>query len=1009
VSVLAPSAEIEQYVEGPVDRANSVLFFHLCEAFEKLDKDRVKLGKSREQKLFHPRLIDRSSKQSMYQLVRLIIPANDTTRTKYGLKESKLKAVLREAIGLRKDSNEGKMLEKFKNDRVNGRNAGDLSLVVQEVLNERGFGVQQAGRKLTVEEINNFLDKLHAVPDMSQRISLFTDLLYKVNCREMKWIIRIIIGDMKIGVKHERFLRALHPDALDQYNTHLNLRRVCAQCKDADVRLRAEVKFGHRFKPMLGFKPIGINKCLDAFESEPFAIEPKLDGERIMIHWNSKDSSKTKLFSRQGLDFAGKYDYLEALKEQLQESILAEECILDGEILVYDRVKKEFLEFGSNRTIAKELGERVRKQEETDDLDHWLTIILFDVVYVESYLVERQGSLTGLPLEERRAILEKIIREMNNKVMLIEHLRIDSEDRDERYEGMYSRLEKVILDRGEGLMLKRLGSTYDLNARKRDGWVKVKPEYCHSLSDAIDVLIVGGYLSEGQRRKGGASHWMIAVAKDPQDGGHPTEFYGLGKVGTGYSLKELEQLRETLKDGEHKWDDANTPKFLMGWKPAKKDDRPDFWYEPHKSVIVSVSGAEIVRSEHWSSQFVVRFPRVKQIRWKGDKAWHECLRFSELKKIFEQSKGALSRTLETKKRHHLEGSRELSTAKRRKSSRLKKAVNTLPASFVEEAQKIREGNEDESDTFAGMKLHAVKFRLSKPREFKHFSGQTKMLSNSADLASILNNNGAKYFTTMPKHPIDRVIVPDSVPESRIANIRAQDEVDIVFISWVERCLRIGKAEEPEPTEYFHYSKHSRIEGSHDKYGDHNWAPTDAKALAGTLRNVERIEGESNLLEDFDIAYKTLMNDEGDGDLLLTPATPFRDCFFYFDRYDRIRTNEEDPEIVRDDCLYSMSQIAYFIARQYGAIILNTFKEGLTHIIFNPQSTKTKKHFDDVWKLIQNKELQARRSPATSKAARYRRPMLVSQQWVFNVVENAKLHPDFPGFEHVEPERFRPSH
>ena len=29
------------------------------------------------------------------------------------------------------------------------------------------------------------------------------------------------------------------------------------------------------------------------------------------------------------------------------------------------------------------------------------------------------------------------------------------------------------------------------------GWVKIKPEYVDSLSDQLDVLIIGGYFGEG--------------------------------------------------------------------------------------------------------------------------------------------------------------------------------------------------------------------------------------------------------------------------------------------------------------------------------------------------------------------------------------------------------------------------------------------------------------------------------------------------------------------------------
>lgn len=56
------------------------------------------------------------------------------------------------------------------------------------------------------------------------------------------------------------------------------------------------------------------------------------------------------------------------------------------------------------------------------------------------------------------------------------------------------RLDDVMENRGEGLILKHPGSEYVLNGRTKD-WVKVKPEYMDNMGETVDVLVIGSRLS----------------------------------------------------------------------------------------------------------------------------------------------------------------------------------------------------------------------------------------------------------------------------------------------------------------------------------------------------------------------------------------------------------------------------------------------------------------------------------------------------------------------------------
>ncbi len=53
---------------------------------------------------------------------------------------------------------------------------------------------------------------------------IFSDLLSRGSARENFWFARIILKDLRIGMKHESMLKLFHPRALDLYNSCSNLK-----------------------------------------------------------------------------------------------------------------------------------------------------------------------------------------------------------------------------------------------------------------------------------------------------------------------------------------------------------------------------------------------------------------------------------------------------------------------------------------------------------------------------------------------------------------------------------------------------------------------------------------------------------------------------------------------------------------------------------------------------------------------------------------------------------------
>lgn len=76
-------------------------------------------------------------------------------------------------------------------------------------------------------------------------------------------------------------------------------------------------------------------------------VECKFDGDRIQVH---KNGSEIHFFSRNFLDHT---EYGPGMLDIIINNIVVDRCILDGEMLVWDKSANCFAEFGSNQEIAK--------------------------------------------------------------------------------------------------------------------------------------------------------------------------------------------------------------------------------------------------------------------------------------------------------------------------------------------------------------------------------------------------------------------------------------------------------------------------------------------------------------------------------------------------------------------------------------------------------------------------------------------------------------------------------
>lgn len=136
-------------------------------------------------------------------------------------------------------------------------------------------------------------------------------------------------------------------------------------------------------------------------------------------------------------------------------------------------------------------------------------------------------------------------------------------------------LEEAIEQSKEGIMIKSLSSPYKIGKRA-DEWLKLKAEYLGSISDTLDVLIVGGYYKVGLHRTSGKIASFLCAVRVPTDGDRP-DFYSFCKCSSGFSLDLLSELNEKLDPHFKPFDKSSIPTWLK-----LSTEKPDCVIDPDR-------------------------------------------------------------------------------------------------------------------------------------------------------------------------------------------------------------------------------------------------------------------------------------------------------------------------------------------------------------------------------------------------------------------------------------------
>ena len=495
------------------------------------------------------------------------------------------------------------------------RKSGDLGSTAATLLEERSNPPGHGG--LTVSEAYASLSRIAGAKgsgSQDAKIQVLTDLLSRASPLEGKFLVRFVLGTLRVGVREMTILDALAVAFAD--GTKESRQKVEAAFNlSSDLGLVASVlaekgtpglagitlEVGRPIRPMLAEREPSLHDVLERMGGSA-ALEIKYDGLRVQAHIPKK--GPVRLFSRRLEEISAQFP---ELVEELPKAILRAPAIVEGECVPVEGATGDILPF---QEVSRRRGRKYDLERLREEVP--VCLFTFDVLLADGRPVYERD------FPERRRLLEEIVRPTERIRLAVQEV-VHDEDAATRF------FEQSVAAGGEGVMAKSLkpGSSYRAGARGF-WWIKYKREYTAGLSDSIDGVVVGGFHGRG-RRAGHYGAYLLAVYDPKRD-----RFESFCKVGTGFDDAMLAELPKRL----HRFEtDTRPPELDTGLEP-------DRWMQP--GLVLEVRGAELTLSPIHRAAFgairpeaglALRFPRFTG-RIRDDKGPTEATTAHELLEMY---------------------------------------------------------------------------------------------------------------------------------------------------------------------------------------------------------------------------------------------------------------------------------------------------------------------------------------------------------------------------------------
>ena len=486
---------------------------------------------------------------------------------------------------------------------------GDTGLVAAEALAESARKRVEAGPSLT--EVRQAFSEISAARGAAAKAALLRALLGCATPLEAKYIVKIISGDLRIGLKEslveDAIARAFEAtlDRVKRANMLLGDLGETLRLASAGKLLDARLRLFHAIDFMLASPVESPEEALSYFQNA--SVEDKYDGIRAQAHISQ---GELRIFSRTRDEITESFPELPPALAGLPK-----DAILDGEIVAWNLCSNlpsnsRPNSSGAGRALPfSKLQQRLGRKKVSAQLmrDVPVAYVVFDVLYADGEM------LLDRPLRERAKILDILLKSLQASTA---HVGTDAfvrpatrsaATRTAPTQAPFAFAEPVLeiatvlrapvatansaedietlftaarAGGNEGLMIKDLDSFYT-PGRRGKSWLKMKRELA-----TLDVVVTSVEYGHG-KRIGVLSDYTFAV----WDG---ERLVNIGKAYSGLTDVEIAEMTQ--------------------WFLAHTISEQGLRREVEPKIVLEVAFNNMMRSTRHESGYALRFPRIVRLR-----------------------------------------------------------------------------------------------------------------------------------------------------------------------------------------------------------------------------------------------------------------------------------------------------------------------------------------------------------------------------------------------------------
>ena len=436
----------------------------------------------------------------------------------------------------------------------------------------------------TLLETESLIERLSRTRGTKNKQTLLEDVLRTATALEAKYLVKLLVGDLRIGLKEglvedavaRAFERPLARVA--QVNMLIgDIGETAVRARHNDLESVA-MRLFHPIKFMLATAAADL-KDVERTMPEEFFVEDKFDGIRAQAH---AQGNSVAVYSRTLDEITHRFpELVPAL------AALPADAIIDGEIVPAQG--ERIMAFAE---LQKRLGRKTVSEELLQSTP--VVFIAYDLLYAAGNV------LTDEPLSERRRRLANLIPTLNLTLRLSDaRLIAEVAMLDEEFDAARAR-------GNEGLMVKDPRATYKPGKRGRE-WLKIKRALA-----TLDVVVTSVEVGHGRRRHL-LSDFTFAVRRSETD----DELLNVGKAYSGLTDAELAELTEWFRN-------HTLQEFAHGRVRT---------VEPE--IVLEITFDRVQESKRHRSGYALRFPRILRLR--DDKTVADIDTLDAVRKLVDKS------------------------------------------------------------------------------------------------------------------------------------------------------------------------------------------------------------------------------------------------------------------------------------------------------------------------------------------------------------------------------------